>query len=71
MYIVKLLEILRVYYNYVLPVKERRGKYVMKPCRMTPAQYLGIADRRYTVDDILNFMPTPARKTKEPLALSA
>lgn len=69
-YIVKLLEILRVYYNFVLPVKEWKGRRIAKADRKTPAQHLGIADRAYKVDDILNFMPTPAHRLKD-LALSA
>jgi hypothetical protein len=70
-YMVMLLEILRVYYNYALPVQERHGKLIPKKDRQTPAQYLGIVDRTYTVDEIMEFVPTPAPRRKEEHAISA
>ncbi len=61
----KLLEILRVYYNYVLGVAEHHGEYIPKAQRQTPAQYLGLVDRPYTIEEILKFVPAALRKEAE------
>lgn len=51
-----LIEMLRVYNNYVLTdEKTLRNKGVKFLTPMTPAQKLGIAEQRYTVKDIINF----------------
>jgi hypothetical protein len=47
----KLIEVLRVYYNYTLPGADKR----------TPAMRLGLTDRRVTVDEILRFQALPKR----------
>jgi transposase-like protein len=56
-WVVMLLEILRVYNNYVLTDEKtlRNKKSTTKP--RTPAEKLGMADKRYSIEDILNFTP--------------
>ncbi|WP_068544604.1 exonuclease domain-containing protein [Thalassotalea crassostreae] len=56
-WVVMLLEILRVYNNYVLTDEKtlKNKKSVKTP--LTPAEKLGIANKQYTISDILDFTP--------------
>jgi len=77
--VMKYLEILRVYYNYVLPVREhkeytdkmkKRGiikerYYIPVKERKSRAMYLGLCDRLYTIQDILEFKPPEAEQSTE------
>jgi hypothetical protein len=59
---VMIIEILRVYNNYVLTdEKSLKNKGVIQVAT-TPAQKLGIADKKYTIEEILDF--TVASKIK-------
>ncbi|MDW1964071.1 exonuclease domain-containing protein [Vibrio sp. Vb0587] len=52
---VMLLEILRVYLNYTVNDKKILDNKKSKRAPMTPAQKIGFADKKYTIDDILDF----------------
>ena len=83
--VMKLLEILRVYYNYVFLIKEnwrdqrwglnRKGekvkKIIPKKMRKTAAMYLGLCDRPYTIGEIMNFTPSTESISVQENAVSA
>jgi hypothetical protein len=61
---VMIIEILRVYNNYVLTdEKSLKNKGVIQVAT-TPAQKLGITEKKYTIEEILDF--TVASKIKSP-----